>query len=210
MTLELHHLRIPFLSSEGSAIWNQHLVFESGKFYHIHAVSGKGKSTLIQTLYGIHQEYHGEMHINQKPIVSGDLTHWTALRSQVLGIVFQDLRLIPELTVLQNIELKRNLNPVYPKEHVLNMLAQLGLEKKTAQACKTLSYGERQRVALVRALSAPFQFLFLDEPFSHLDHKNIERAITLIDTEVRKRSAALLLADLEVDSYFPYHQKLSL
>lgn len=210
MTIELHQLKIPFLPGDGSEIWNQHLVFESGRYYHIHAVSGKGKSTLIQTLYGIHQDYSGEIQMNQQRIVPGDFVHWSALRNQFLGIVFQDLRLIPELTTLQNIELKRNLNPVYPKEHSLNMLAQLGLEAKTNQVCKTLSYGERQRVAIARALSAPFQFLLLDEPFSHLDHKNIEKAVSLIESEAKNRSAAILLADLESDEHFKYHQKLIL
>ena len=74
----------------------------------------------------------------------------------------------------------------------------------------TLSYGERQRIAIIRALMQPFNLILLDEPFSHLDEVNIQSAIALIKQEIEKRDATLLITDLEDDQRFPYHQKFML
>jgi putative ABC transport system ATP-binding protein len=75
---------------------------------------------------------------------------------------------------------------------------------------QTLSYGERQRIAIIRALMQPFTTLLLDEPFSHLDQQNIELATQLIAQELQLRNATLLLTDLEDDNHFEYHQKFAL
>ena len=86
----------------------------------------------------------------------------------------------------------------------------LGLEHKWQQRADTLSYGERQRVAIVRSLLQPFQWLLLDEPFSHLDDENTRKASPLILEVVKKQQAGVLLVDLEDNSWFPYTRKLLL
>jgi putative ABC transport system ATP-binding protein len=72
------------------------------------------------------------------------------------------------------------------------------------------SYGEQQRVAIIRASMQPFKWLIMDEPFSHLDKHNINKASALIDAECKKRNAGFLLTDLEDDEHFNYTRLLNL
>jgi putative ABC transport system ATP-binding protein len=90
------------------------------------------------------------------------------------------------------------------------MLNCLGIYEKKVSLASTLSYGERQRVAIIRSLLQPFDWLLMDEPFSHLDNMNIEKAVNLIGEVVATNNAGLLLADLEKNDYFRYHKKLFL
>ena len=78
------------------------------------------------------------------------------------------------------------------------------------QQANTLSYGEQQRVAIVRALVQPFAWLIMDEPFSHLDINNTKLAAALIAEECTKRKAGFILTDLDDDNHFPYTKQLTL
>jgi putative ABC transport system ATP-binding protein len=114
------------------------------------------------------------------------------------------LRLLPEQTVYQNLYIKHQLNPFHPVEKIKEMMARLGIGSKLNARCKTCSYGEQQRVAIIRALLQPFRFLLLDEPFSHLDANNSKKAMELILEEAESRGAAIIFADLERVDYFPF------
>jgi putative ABC transport system ATP-binding protein len=118
--------------------------------------------------------------------------------------VFQDLRLFPEQTVRENIELKRQLNPYHSPDKIDEMAARLGIKSKLSSQCRICSYGEQQRVAIIRALMQPFDFLLLDEPFSHLDDNNSQKAMQLMLEESHARNASILFADLERIDYFPF------
>ncbi len=78
------------------------------------------------------------------------------------------------------------------------------------QSAGTCSYGEQQRIAIARALQQPFDFLLLDEPFSHLDEKNRSIAMKLMEEEATKRGAAIILADLMPIAYFKADRTLRL
>ena len=129
------------------------------------------------------------------------------LRAGYLSIVFQDLRLFPELTLWENLELKRRLMGTVSPERSEEMLRRLGIYHKKEALAGTLSYGEQQRAAIVRALLQPFDWLLMDEPFSHLDHENTQRAIHLIREVVEVNRAGFILVDLEGISHFLYHKK---
>ena len=86
------------------------------------------------------------------------------------------------------------------------MAEQLGIGSKLDSLCSTCSYGEQQRIAIVRSLMQPFDFLLLDEPFSHLDNANSEMAMQLMLAEANKRQAAIIFADLERIDYFPFQR----
>jgi putative ABC transport system ATP-binding protein len=105
--------------------------------------------------------------------------------------------LFEDQTVRENIDIKRILDPYYPPGKITEMTQRLGVENKLNQMAKTCSYGEQQRVAIIRALMQPFDFLLLDEPYSHLDETNRKKAMDLIYEECEKRGAAMIFADLK-------------
>ena len=77
------------------------------------------------------------------------------------------------------------------------MSARLGIENKLNRLAKTCSYGEQQRIAIIRSLMQPFDFLLLDEPFSNLDENNRIKAFELINDECKLRNASMIFADLK-------------
>lgn len=76
------------------------------------------------------------------------------------------------------------------------MAERLGIKNKLTQQAETCSYGEQQRIAIIRALQQPFDLIVLDEPFSHLDENNSKIALNLIEEEAAQRNASIILADL--------------
>jgi putative ABC transport system ATP-binding protein len=118
------------------------------------------------------------------------------LRQQNISIIFQDLRLFPNLTARENIELNRVLQqPLYESNVIDTMAEQLGIASILNQKASLCSYGEQQRIAIIRALMQPFNWLLMDEPFSHLDRNNIDKATVLIEAECKKRNAGFILTD---------------
>ncbi|MFT5385858.1 MAG: putative ABC transport system ATP-binding protein [Saprospiraceae bacterium] len=196
--------------ANSSNIWASECVFEKGKHYLITAPSGKGKSTLLHLIYGLRNDYSGKIAINEQAISNFKPDDWSALRQQKLSIVFQDLRLFPNLSALENIELKNDLSAHKSKEEIIAMAEKLGVSDLLNKPCNTLSYGQRQRIAIIRSLCQPFDFLLLDEPFSHLDDDNIDIASSLILKEVEEQKAAMLLVSLGEPFNYSYDRELLL
>jgi ABC-type lipoprotein export system ATPase subunit len=133
------------------------------------------------------------------------------MRQQELSIIFQDLRLFPNLTGRENIELNRVLQkPFYESSMIEVMAEQLGVMHVLEQNAAICSYGEQQRLAIIRSLIQPFSWLIMDEPFSHLDKENTRKAAALIQEECRKRKAGMLITDLDEDDHFPYTKQYQL
>jgi putative ABC transport system ATP-binding protein len=194
-----------------SGIWGQSIEWKKGDFIKITAPSGTGKTTLVHVLYGLRKDYTGEVLYEGKNIQLLDPNEIAKLRQEHWSIVFQDLRLFPNLTARENIELKRVLqNPIVAKEQIEEMANQLGILSILDQQAKHCSYGEQQRVSIIRALMQPFEFLILDEPFSHLDNANKKMAAALIEAECKKRNAGLIITDLDKDEHFHYQVSLNL
>lgn len=194
-----------------SGIWGQTIEWKKGDFIKITAPSGTGKTTLVHLLYGLRKDYSGEVLYKGKNIQLLDSSELANLRQLHWSIVFQDLRLFPNLTARENIELKRVLqNPIVQVEQIEEMASQLGILSILDQLAKHCSYGEQQRVSIIRALMQPFDFLILDEPFSHLDNANKKIAAKLIERECKKRNAGLIITDLDKDEHFDYQVSLNL
>jgi putative ABC transport system ATP-binding protein len=187
-----------------SEIWGKELQFSKGEKIKIVAPSGSGKTSLIHFLYGLRHDYNGNISYEQRSISNFSAEEFAGLRKNNVSIVLQDLRLLPEQTVYQNLYLKHQLNPYHRIEKIKEMAERLGIGDKLSSICKTCSYGEQQRVAIIRALLQPFHFLLLDEPFSHLDDNNAKRAMELMLEEADARGAAIVFADLERVDYFPF------
>ena len=193
-----------------SGMWNTSVSFNKGEYVFVQAPSGTGKTNLIHILYGMRNDYTGDVKWQEKPLSTTDNETLAVLRTQNISVIFQDMRLFPELTAWENIDIKRRLTNTVTESEANAWLDKLGLQDKKNSIGSTLSYGEQQRVAIVRALVQPFEWLLMDEPFSHLDHANTKKAIDLILEVVKKHNAGMILADLDENTYFPYSQTVLL
>ncbi len=205
MTISLEHVVPDFLERdkiEKSATWNKSLSIQKGEKIQIIAPSGSGKTSFIHFLYGIRKDYSGKILIDSKDISKFNAQDFASVRTSSCSIIFQDLRLFPDHTVFENINIKRVLDPFHPESRIREMAEMLGIENKITKLAKTCSYGEQQRVAIIRALQQPFNFLLMDEPFSNLDEANRIKAMQLIEEEADKRKAAIILADLKRLDFF--------
>ncbi len=86
---------------------------------------------------------------------------FSSFRQNKISIIFQDLRLFEEQTAKENLEIKRMLNPYHPAEKIDEMAMRLGIETKLNQKVKTCSYGEQQRIAIIRSLMQPFDIFII-------------------------------------------------
>lgn len=193
-----------------SAIWRKEVVWQSGQLTHVHAPSGTGKTSLTHMLYGLRHDYQGTITYDGRDVSQFDLRTWCGWRKDHISIVFQDLRLLPNYTAAENIQLNAELQDSVPQSKWESYAAALGITHQLAQPLHQLSQGERQRVAIVRALAQQFDWLIMDEPFSHLDDSNREKAATLIADICQEREAGLVVLQLNEDDYFPYHQTFRL
>lgn len=200
MTLSLHNvLPEPITLSESSEVWQSDLLFEPGQSTMVMAASGKGKSTLLHILYGLRQDYSGQAMVASKSCNQYTAEQWAELRQNQLSIVFQDLRLFSQMTAWENIQLKNNLTNHKTDTQLRDMAERLGIAPFLSKLCGILSYGQRQRVAIVRALCQPFKYLLLDEPFSHLDKDNIALASALIKEECAQNQSGIIMVSLGDD-----------
>jgi putative ABC transport system ATP-binding protein len=196
--------------TNGSEVWGKSIVLNKGEHVHIVAPSGSGKTSLIHFIYGLRKDYDGKISYQNENIKNFSLEKFSTFRQKNLSIVFQDLRLFTDQTARENIELKRQLNPYHPAQKIDEMAKRLGIANKLNRLAKTCSYGEQQRIAIIRSLMQPFDFLLLDEPFSNLDENNRNKAFELIDEECKQRNASMIFADLKVLDFFTNEKRLRL
>lgn len=211
MLIELQNLipdPLPDKILEASEVWGTNLQIETNSRVLVSAQSGMGKSTLLHIVYGLRKDYSGQLLIKGKPIIEQSFEEWENLRKQFISMVFQDLRLFPHLTVRQNLELIPEVNASAPSME--EMIAQLEVDSCLDQPVSTLSHGQRQRIAIIRALRKPFRLLLLDEPFSHLDQENQMRASQLILEVTVANDAGLILTSLGSIPALPFDQQISL
>ncbi len=194
----------------GSEIWGREVSFTKGEHVHVVAPSGSGKTSLVHFIYGLRKDYNGKITLGDLNISKESAEISAGVRQKNLSIIFQDLRLFLTLSARENIEVKRQLNPWYPPEKINEMAGRLGIANKLDRPVKTCSYGEQQRIAIIRALMQPFDFLLLDEPFSNLDENNRHKAFDLIYEECGQRGASMIFADLKQLDFFHKERVLRL
>lgn len=182
-----------------NSIWKNHCILDSESNYFISSDSGKGKSTFLSYIFGLRNDFTGKITIDNQEITSFDDTQWSELRKNKLSILMQDLRLFPHLSVWENLLLKNNLTDHKTEEEILSMIQLFSLENKKDQLAGKLSLGQQQRIALIRSLLQPFDFILLDEPFSNIDDNNIEIAKRLILDECNKNNGSFIITTLGYD-----------
>jgi ABC-type lipoprotein export system ATPase subunit len=185
-----------------SEIWNRDIVFSKGDKRLIIAPSGSGKSTLATAMLGMHFQYEGNIKYGQQPVQKLHLEEIVENRKQGVSLLFQDVRLIKDLSISENILLRvfnKDRKPFIPvMEEYASRLGIEGLLNKKAENC---SYGERQRSAIVRSLINPTNFLIYDECFSHLDLENKKIAFSLINEVSQNSGSSVLFFEL---NEFPF------
>jgi ABC-type lipoprotein export system ATPase subunit len=206
------HSVIPTLFPAGpdSGIWGREAAVQKGETLLITGVSGSGKTSLLFFAAGFRSEYGGRIEWDGRDVARLSDGERSAARVRQIAAVFQDLKLIQGLTARENIEVKRRLAAYRSATEAEAMAERLGIGRVLGERVESLSRGEQQRVAVIRALVQPFSFLFLDEPFSHLDAAAAREARTLIEQERAARGAGLVLLDLEDASVFPAARRLTL
>lgn len=193
-----------------SDIWRQDVTFEKGKTYLIKAESGLGKSSLCSYIYGYRADFSGNILFDEAEVKNIKRKKWDNIRSKHLSLLFQELRLFPELTALENIRLKNNLTHHKTESEIDSMFDRLGISDKKNQPIGKMSWGQQQRVAIIRSLCQPFDFLILDEPISHLDDNNAKIITDLIFEVVTAQHAGLIVTSIGKDLPMDYSLILSL
>jgi putative ABC transport system ATP-binding protein len=156
--------------------------------------SGSGKSTLLGLLAGLDTPSAGTVSVAGRDLYALDEDGRAALRSQLVGFVFQSFQLLPALTALENVMLPLELAAVRDAEsRARAMLDRVGLGARVQHYPKQLSGGEQQRVAIARAFVGEPRLLFADEPTGNLDSATGAQIIDLMFELNRERRATLVL-----------------
>ncbi len=175
--------------------------------------SGCGKTTLLNLISGIDLPDAGTIHIKGEDITALNETDRTLFRRKNIGFIFQFFNLIPTLTVLENLllplELMQKNTPQY-KQYALDLLNEVGLIHLLSRFPQTLSGGEQQRVAIVRALVHEPILILADEPTGNLDSETSKHTLTLLDSMLRKTNASLLMVTHSIETASITNRKLSI
>ena len=193
-----------------SDIWRQQVTLEKGKTYLVEASSGTGKSSLCSFIIGYRKDFDGKILFDGRDSRKLTTSDWTKLRQSHISLLFQELRLFPELTAMENIEIKNSLTGFKTKGEIEQWFEALGIADKMQSPVRLLSFGQQQRVAMIRALVQPFDFLLADEPISHLDDENSRIMADIMMTEARRQGAGIIITSIGKHMELPYDKTFSL
>lgn len=175
-----------------SDVWQQDITLERGKRYLISAESGTGKSSMCSYIYGYRQDYSGVIAFDGQDISQLTVAQWCDVRQRHIAYLPQDMRLFGELTAIENVELKNRLTGFKSRKEIERLFKVLGIADKLNSLASKLSIGQQQRVAIIRTLCQPFDFILLDEPVSHLDEENNRIVANLIAEEASWQGAGVI------------------
>ena len=201
-----------FLSRDDihSEVWNNAVKFEKGRLYLVEAASGTGKSSLCSFIYGYRFDYQGIIAFDAQSTRNYSVAQWVNIRRRTLSLLWQELRLFPELTALENIQIKNKLTHYADEPKIRQWFERLGIGDKLSAKVGRMSFGQQQRVAFIRSLCQPCDFLFLDEPISHLDDENSRIMGELIIGEAEKQQAGVIATSIGKHIELPYQRILQL
>lgn len=193
-----------------SDVWDEELTLYRGNNYLIEAASGGGKSSMCAYVYGARVDYEGELSFNGKDTRGFSIAEWQEIRRRHIAYLPQELDLFPELTAWENIQLKNTLTNHFGDKDIERMLDELGIASRRDYPAGRMSIGQQQRVAIIRSLCQPFDFILLDEPVSHLDEGNNRIVAGMIAREAERQGAAVISTSVGNPLLLPNAKKLSL
>lgn len=168
-----------------------------GEWVALLGASGSGKSTLLHLIAGLERPSAGSVWVLGVDMARADDRARTLHRRRHIGLVFQFFHLVPTLTVLDNVLLPTALN-AWPRRvadvAARELLAEVGLGERAADAPDCLSGGEQQRIAIARALAHDPAVVLADEPTGNLDGVTGRQILELLERTLRRRGKTLLIA----------------
>ncbi|MCG6930668.1 MAG: ABC transporter ATP-binding protein [Desulfofustis sp.] len=168
---------------------------DAGEFAVVSGPSGSGKSTLLTILSGLDKPSDGRVWIAGEDITDRDENGLAPLRNKMIGFVFQAFHLVPSLTSLENVMFPAELNrDPKAREKASRLLERVGLWERRDNRPEQLSGGEKQRVAICRALINTPRLVFADEPTGNLDSENSRDVLELLLELQQEFNTTLLLA----------------
>ncbi|MDP6133021.1 MAG: ABC transporter ATP-binding protein [Candidatus Marinimicrobia bacterium] len=160
---------------------NLHIAVERGEILVLMGPSGSGKSTLLNILGTLDSDFSGSLIIDELDL--SNTVDITSIRRQKLGFIFQFHHLLPEFTILENLLIPQMITENYsnvPQNVAKEMLKLIGLEERVSHYPNEISGGERQRVAVVRAMINAPSIILADEPTGNLDRDNSQKMLKLM------------------------------
>lgn len=199
--VEIRNLRKGFDNGKITALNGIDLNIKKGEFVSIIGPSGSGKSTLLNMIGALDRPDEGSVMVAGYDLQGkSDLSQF---RSREIGFIFQLHNLIPNLSVVENVEIpmfESGLSSRQMREKALKLLDDMNLSDKASRKPTELSGGERQRVAIARSLANDPSIILADEPTGSLDSKNGEMILNLLRDLHEKKQVTLIMVthDLKV------------
>lgn len=180
----------------GSEIYLTEQTLTKGKHYSVQARSGGGKTTLCSYLFGVRKDYEGNILFNDTDIKRYDTSQWCAIRREHIAYVPQELDLFDELTAMENVLLKNRLTDYHSEAEIRAMFERLEIDNRMGQLPRAMSVGQKQRVAIIRALCQPFDFILMDEPVSHLDEESNAKCGAMISEQAKRNGGSVVFTSV--------------
>lgn len=161
-------------------------------FFAIVGDSGCGKTTLLNIIGGLDQDYQGEVLFCQRNI--RDIKQY----NQNIGFLFQNFQIIEWLRAYQNIVMPKYFRHIHGKEFFVHQLQRMQLTRLKSKKILELSGGQKQRIALLRAIASPIKILLCDEPTASLDDINAKEVFSILKEESKERLVIVVSHDLQL------------
>ncbi len=189
------------------------LSFSTGEFVAVTGENGSGKSTLANVIGGILPYESGELFIMGQPTSHYDAADWERYRRDLISFISQDYGILPGNTVFENVEsalLLSGSDRAEAREKTREILEKVELSEYAKRRAAKLSSGQKQRLAIARALAKPSRILIADEPTGNLDRENSDKVIRLLKEASEERLVILITHEFaEAEPYITRHVVLS-
>ncbi len=194
--IEVHDLSLIYTHNQVIALQNIHFSVSTGELVFLLGESGAGKTSLIKILMGTVIPTTGKVSIGEYTLTNQGMNARTLIRlRRQIGPIFQDFKLFYGRTALENVLTGiRTLGPLSKeqKHEAIQILTQVGLKKKINERVDFLSFGERQRVAVARAVARKPALILADEPTGNLDQKTAREIFSLL-AELKTDNTTVLI-----------------
>lgn len=212
LNIELNNIKpfnIPVASIDNpKTIWNTQTKLFQKNYYQIVASSGSGKSTFLKIINGTSFNYKGGVKVGNILLNVNQPDEILKVRRSLIHTVFQGLKLFDNLSIWENLLLA--CDDKKDEELARELIQKFSIHDKIDVAVHKISYGQKQRVAIIRALLGSFEWILLDEPFSHLDDKLSAMILQEILEISKNQHAGLIITSLNSNARLSGFKSISI